>query len=148
MKLDDHYLNDLSGDVCDEVLEIAASKCTNEIFNYGDRSPLSPNIRSPGGRFDQLARDESARNEEEKGVIEFHVINNDLSSNQEPNKLLWLLQLQNVFAMQLPRMPREYIVRLVFDTKHKNLVLVKAGQVSENNFFYIFKAGKFTYFTF
>lgn len=122
-------MNDLGGDVTDEILEIAASKCTNNNYNCGDRSPLSPNIRSPGGRFDQLARDEGARTEEERGVIEFHVISNDLSPNQDQNKLLWLLQLQNVFAMQLPRMPREYIVRLVFDQKHKNLVLVKTGQV-------------------
>lgn len=95
---------------------------------------LSPSIlRSPTTaatlRFDQLARDESARAEEDRGVIEFHIINNTLEFDQDAQKLLWLLQLQNVFAMQLPRMPRDYITRLVFDPKHRNMVLVKAGQV-------------------
>jgi histone acetyltransferase len=48
-------------------------------------------------------------------VIEFHVIGNSL--NQKPNKriLMWLVGLQNVFSHQLPRMPKEYITRLVFD---------------------------------
>lgn len=61
------------------------------------------------------ARDEAARLEERRGVIEFHVIGNSL--NQKPNKriLMWLVGLQNVFSHQLPRMPKEYITRLVFD---------------------------------
>lgn len=61
------------------------------------------------------ARDEAARLEERRGVIEFHVIGNSLS--QKPNKkiLMWLVGLQNVFSHQLPRMPKEYITRLVFD---------------------------------
>lgn len=28
---------------------------------------------------------------------------------------MWLIGLQNVFSHQLPRMPKEYISRLVFD---------------------------------
>ena len=61
------------------------------------------------------ARDEAARLEERRGVIEFHVVSNSL--NQKPNKkiLMWLVGLQNVFSHQLPRMPKEYITRLVFD---------------------------------
>lgn len=61
------------------------------------------------------ARDEAARLEERRGVIEFHVVGNSL--NQKPNKkiLMWLVGLQNVFSHQLPRMPKEYITRLVFD---------------------------------
>lgn len=61
------------------------------------------------------ARDEAARMEERRGVIEFHVVGNSL--NQKPNKkiLMWLVGLQNVFSHQLPRMPKEYITRLVFD---------------------------------
>ncbi|KAG7263878.1 hypothetical protein CRUP_010565 [Coryphaenoides rupestris] len=75
------------------------------------------------------ARDEAARLEERRGVIEFHVIGNSL--NQKPNKriLMWLVGLQNVFSHQLPRMPKEYITRLVFDPKHKTLSLIKDGRV-------------------
>lgn len=42
--------------------------------------------------------------------------------------MLWLLGLHNVFAHQLPGMPREYISQLVFDPKHKTLALIKEGR--------------------
>lgn len=61
------------------------------------------------------------------GVISFHVISNrmELDPCQSKVKLSWLLQLQHLFSAQLPRMPKEYITRLVFDYRHKNLVVVK-----------------------
>lgn len=61
------------------------------------------------------ARDETARLEERRGIIEFHVIGNSLSQKSSKKILMWLVGLQNVFSHQLPRMPKEYITRLVFD---------------------------------
>lgn len=61
------------------------------------------------------ARDETARLEERRGIIEFHVIGNSLTPKANRRVLLWLVGLQNVFSHQLPRMPKEYIARLVFD---------------------------------
>lgn len=61
------------------------------------------------------ARDEAARLEEKKGKIEFHVINNSLVNRPNKQTMMWLIGLQNVFSHQLPRMPKEYITRLVFD---------------------------------
>ncbi|KAG8566024.1 hypothetical protein GDO81_013065 [Engystomops pustulosus] len=61
------------------------------------------------------ARDETARLEERRGIIEFHVIGNSLSQKSNKKILMWLVGLQNVFSHQLPRMPKEYITRLVFD---------------------------------
>ncbi len=46
---------------------------------------------------------------------------------------IWLLDLLNVFAIQLPRMPKEYITRLVFDPKHKNAVLLKVSDNGDRN---------------
>uniref|UniRef100_A0A674CY15 Histone acetyltransferase n=1 Tax=Salmo trutta TaxID=8032 RepID=A0A674CY15_SALTR len=90
------------------------------------------------------ARDEAARLEERRGVIEFHVIGNSL--NQKPNKriLMWLVGLQNVFSHQLPRMPKEYITRLVFDPKHKTLSLIKDGRVIGGICFRMFPSQSFT----
>uniref|UniRef100_A0A8C1YHZ9 Histone acetyltransferase n=1 Tax=Cyprinus carpio TaxID=7962 RepID=A0A8C1YHZ9_CYPCA len=90
------------------------------------------------------ARDEAARLEERRGVIEFHVIGNSL--NQKPNKkiLMWLVGLQNVFSHQLPRMPKEYITRLVFDPKHKTLSLIKDGRVIGGICFRMFPTQGFT----
>ncbi|XP_066571802.1 histone acetyltransferase KAT2B isoform X2 [Amia ocellicauda] len=90
------------------------------------------------------ARDEAARLEERRGVIEFHVIGNSL--NQKPNKkiMIWLVGLQNVFSHQLPRMPKEYITRLVFDPKHKTLALIKDGRVIGGICFRMFPSQGFT----
>ncbi|KAJ8366911.1 hypothetical protein AAFF_G00336810 [Aldrovandia affinis] len=90
------------------------------------------------------ARDEAARLEERRGVIEFHVIGNSL--NHKPNKriLMWLVGLQNVFSHQLPRMPKQYITRLVFDTKHKTLSLIKDGRVIGGICFRMFPSQGFT----
>ena len=49
--------------------------------------------------------------------------------------MLWLIAIQNIFSHQLPRMPKEYITRLVFDPKHKTLALIKDGRpIGESNF--------------
>jgi N-acetylglutamate synthase-like GNAT family acetyltransferase len=53
----------------------------------------------------------------------FQVITND---NTEQNSI-WLMGAKKIFATQLPKMPREYIVRLVMDRKHKTMVLLKHG---------------------
>ena len=60
-------------------------------------------------------RDEAAKLEEFKGLIRFHVVGNSLSQAVTKQTMLWLIGLQNVFSHQLPRMPKEYITRLVFD---------------------------------
>ncbi|KER19080.1 hypothetical protein T265_12020 [Opisthorchis viverrini] len=78
-------------------------------------------------------RDAAARREESTGNIEFHIVNNSLNHNQPPQTYIWLLELLNVFALQLPRMPKEYIARLVFDPKHKNLILLKVSEAGEKH---------------
>uniref|UniRef100_A0AAF5PHT5 histone acetyltransferase n=3 Tax=Wuchereria bancrofti TaxID=6293 RepID=A0AAF5PHT5_WUCBA len=72
-----------------------------------------------------VARSEVSRLEECNGIISFHVISNNFDGDQSRQRLTWLLQLQCLFSTQLPRMPKEYITRLVFDSRHKNLVIVK-----------------------
>lgn len=73
-------------------------------------------------------RDEVAKADEQKKLIEFHVIGNHLTKPVSKQVTMWLLGVQNVFAYQLPYMPREYISQLVFDGKHKTLTLVKDGR--------------------
>ncbi|XP_005997841.1 histone acetyltransferase KAT2B isoform X2 [Latimeria chalumnae] len=90
------------------------------------------------------ARDEAARLEERRGVIEFHVIGNSLNQKLNKKIMIWLVGLQNVFSHQLPRMPKEYITRLVFDPKHKTLALIKDGRVIGGICFRIFPTQGFT----
>lgn len=86
----------------------------------GPHRPAAPAHHPSSGAQTSLlsanaARDETARLEERRGIIEFHVIGNSLTPKANRRVLLWLVGLQNVFSHQLPRMPKEYIARLVFD---------------------------------
>lgn len=40
-----------------------------------------------------------------------------------------LVHLKNIFSRQLPKMPKEYIARLVFDRRHISLALLKQGRI-------------------
>lgn len=73
----------------------------------------------------EVSRGLSALREEESGLIEFRVIGNDLDPflNQEP--LAQLVELQNLFGAQLPKMPKDYVTRLIFDSRHQNMVILK-----------------------
>ncbi|KAL5242311.1 hypothetical protein ACI65C_009721 [Semiaphis heraclei] len=75
--------------------------------------------------FETGPRGHQARTEEKNGVIRFVVIGNSLESRVEKSTMLWLMQLRNLFRIQLPSMPVRYITRLVFNAKHKTLALLK-----------------------
>ena len=56
-----------------------------------------------GVLFFYLCRDEAAKVEERKGLIEFHCIANSLTERVPKQTMLWLIALQNVISHQLPR---------------------------------------------
>ncbi len=66
-------------------------------------------------------RNLNVQKEEESGEVRFKVITND-GSNEN---LILLTNLKNIISKQLPKMPKEYIVRLVFDKRHESIVLLK-----------------------
>ena len=55
----------------------------------------------------------------------FVVITNDDSEQS----LVWLVAVKEIFSKQLPKMPKEYIVRLVMDRSHRSMVCVRNGSV-------------------
>ncbi|KAK4169715.1 putative histone acetyltransferase [Cladorrhinum sp. PSN259] len=59
--------------------------------------------------------------EERNGEIEFRVVNNDGARES------WIILtgLKCLFQKQLPKMPKDYIARLVYDRNHTSLALVK-----------------------
>lgn len=61
------------------------------------------------------ATDEAPKIKEKNNIIQLHVIGNCLTEPVTKQTMLWLIGLQNVFSYQLPRMPIEYITRLLFD---------------------------------
>jgi hypothetical protein len=63
--------------------------------------------------------------EDDSPFLQFRIVKNDGSRRN----LIWLTQVKNIFAAQLPKMPREYIARLVFDRKHRSMLAVKKDRV-------------------
>uniref|UniRef100_A0A2P2LYF5 histone acetyltransferase n=1 Tax=Rhizophora mucronata TaxID=61149 RepID=A0A2P2LYF5_RHIMU len=71
------------------------------------------------------AREETLKREEEAGRLKFEYISNDGIDEH----MVWLVGLKNIFARQLPNMPKEYIVRLVMDRNHKSVMVIRRNQV-------------------
>ncbi|KZT10987.1 histone acetyltransferase GCN5 [Laetiporus sulphureus 93-53] len=67
--------------------------------------------------------EKAAQVELRKGVIKIVDVEND----REPRSLVILTGLKTLFQKQLPKMPREYIARLVYDSNSKCLAIVKRG---------------------
>ena len=64
----------------------------------------SKKMLGPQSMFPEHApRDEAAKIEEKKGLIEFHCVANSLTEKVPRQTMLWLIALQNVFSHQLPR---------------------------------------------
>ena len=59
-----------------------------------------------------------ALQEEKTGTIQFRVVCNDGSGES----MQLLTGLKNIFQKQLPKMPKEYIARLVYD-KYNSIIL-------------------------
>ncbi|KAJ6004370.1 Histone acetyltransferase (Gcn5) [Penicillium canescens] len=59
--------------------------------------------------------------EERRGDIEFRVVNNDGSHDS----FIVLTGLKCIFQKQLPKMPKDYIARLVYDRSHLSIAIVK-----------------------
>ncbi|KAK4543900.1 hypothetical protein LTR36_004674 [Oleoguttula mirabilis] len=59
--------------------------------------------------------------EERTGDISFQVVNND----SKPRSMIILTGLKCIFQKQLPKMPKDYIARLVYDRTHLSIAIVK-----------------------
>ncbi|PRP85259.1 hypothetical protein PROFUN_07029 [Planoprotostelium fungivorum] len=91
----------------------------SNVHNAKPTHPQDPNSEK------QFKREEDriikARDEETQGVIQFSVFYND----KLPQHVIWLCRLKVIFSQQLPKMPKDYIVRLVFDRNHRALAVLK-----------------------
>ena len=63
-------------------------------------------------------KDAIAVSEENQGIIRFEVVKND----RKPDSMVLLTGLKNIFQKQLPKMPKEYIARLVYDRYFFNFI--------------------------
>ena len=82
-------------------------------------------VCEPGIGFSQ--RDKNIKIQEEKGLFDFVVIKNTGENTPENlDNMKLLTDLKNIIAKQLPKMPKEYIVRLVFDKHHESMIIIKS----------------------
>ncbi|XP_052185154.1 histone acetyltransferase GCN5 [Diospyros lotus] len=86
------------------------------------KSIFTENIQTSGA---YCAREETLKREEEAGRLKFVCVSNDGIDEH----MVWLIGLKNIFARQLPNMPKEYIVRLVMDRSHKSVMVVRRNLV-------------------
>lgn len=100
---------------------------------------LYPSIQNVGLGF--INRDVGAKVQEERKEIVFKVIKND----QQRESMKMLIDLKNIFSRQLPKMPKEYIVKLVFDRNHESMVILKEdNKVIGGICFRVFEQERFT----
>lgn len=92
-------------DLPDETIAEIVASINNTNYISGSDTVFPPDV----------PRDETAKNEESKKIIEFHVIGNSLTRPVSKQTMLWLIGLQDVFSHQLPETFKEYITQLVFD---------------------------------
>lgn len=71
-------------------------------------------------------KERPAMAEERQRIIVFRTVSNS-ELPLTPATLIILTGLKNIFQKQLPKMPREYIARLVFDREHWSMAIVKRG---------------------
>ncbi|KAF8353644.1 pcaf-1, partial [Pristionchus pacificus] len=103
--------------------EIMMKTCLQLVKNERDKKE-----KEKDAFMTEVVRGEAARNEEREGIIRFVNVKHDLDENTARENVVWLVQLQTLFSVQLPKMPKEYITRLVFDDRHRNLALVKRNK--------------------
>ncbi|KAJ2859684.1 histone acetyltransferase, partial [Coemansia asiatica] len=84
--------------------------------------------------------EKTAAMEQQQGLIRFEVVYNDTRDES----MRRLTELKNIFQKQLPKMPKEYIARLVYDRNHSSLAIVKAnGHVVGGITFRLFEQRQF-----
>ncbi|KAJ9222634.1 hypothetical protein DTO027B5_7506 [Paecilomyces variotii] len=81
----------------------------------------TPAIKPPAKNWRVAFPEKPAVIEERNGEIEFRVVNND--GSQESTIIL--TGLKCLFQKQLPKMPKDYIARLVYDRAHLSIAIVK-----------------------
>ncbi|KAJ8122909.1 hypothetical protein ONZ43_g1012 [Nemania bipapillata] len=81
----------------------------------------NPHIQTAGGTGRIPFPERPAVLEERNGDIEFRVVNNDGTREST----IILTGLKCLFQKQLPKMPKEYIARLVYDRTHLSIAIVK-----------------------
>jgi hypothetical protein len=94
-----------------------------EIFP-SNQQPSSSNSSSSGININSATKDPYSQDVVDPELT-FKIFTND----GDPESSVALITLKNIFSRQLPKMPKDYIVRLVFDRRHYSLGILKQGKI-------------------
>jgi histone acetyltransferase len=105
-------------------------------MDLSSTSSQSPDVTGKRTRIeDSTGTSSSSKNESSKNIIaygtganadvHFKVVTND----DTDESMMDLVTLKNIFSKQLPKMPKEYIVRLVFDKRHVSLAICRGDLI-------------------
>lgn len=108
--------------------------------SYANQAVVLPRTKPSAAKAaapEMAGRDAQAKVEHQKGEISFRIFANmarkgadsTIRRNAADGDLVYLAGIKNLFSVALPKMPKEYITRTVFDRKHKTLALIKANKV-------------------
>jgi len=89
-------------------------------------APASKSASAPGPA---IAQNYKYKSKNSYSKIRRCIIQND----GKPESMVKLIGLKNLFSKGLPKMPRDYIVRLVFDRRHKSLAILSSDADLERN---------------
>jgi histone acetyltransferase len=102
-----------------DALDIGSPKRTKQ---ESPRTPAAVDDAPPGPKTRIVPFPENpAAVEEREGGIEFRIVNND----GRRESTIILTGLKCIFQKQLPKMPKDYIARLVYDRTHLSIAIVK-----------------------
>lgn len=67
--------------------------------------------------------------DQERKCVQYEVTFDLVTNDKSEAACEKLIALKNIFSRQLPKMPKEYIVRLVFDHRHYSLAIKRQGRI-------------------
>lgn len=112
------------------LIRTAKRKATSDVPNGSPKRMKQSPTTTPSADDDTPAQpvkrivpfpEKPAVIEERNGEIEFRVVNND----GRRESTIILTGLKCIFQKQLPKMPKDYIARLVYDRTHLSIAIVK-----------------------
>jgi histone acetyltransferase len=68
-------------------------------------------------------------NSQIQGEVDDHISFEIFTNDGKNSSSMALVTLKNIFSKQLPKMPKEYIVRLVFDHRHYSLAIKRGNRI-------------------
>ena len=100
-------------------LDVAPEPAAIETNLPAPTTPATPAASTPSQPPPPTSKEDEADTNAYSKIRHCVVENNGTQDN-----LIRLIGLKNLFSKQLPKMPKDYIVRLVFDRRHKSLAIL------------------------